>query len=135
MLHIKIQQPRQLPRTIPEIVVREILQSAYGGYKLERRETLLDIVVLELLFSTGLRVSELCSLTPDTFLLSNSELRLLVRGKGQKERVIELKTPELIVLLNTYCSKYAAEMTSQNAILNNQCGVNANIYMSHISGK
>lgn len=121
-LHIKIQQPRQLPRTISENVVRELLQSAYDGYKLERRESLLDIVVLELLFSTGLRVSELCSLTPDTFMLSNSELRLLVRGKGQKERIIELTTPELIVLLNTYSSKYAAEMASQNAILINQCG-------------
>ncbi len=121
-LHIKIQQPRQLPRIISENVVRELLQSAYDGYKLERRESLLDIVVLELLFSTGLRVSELCSLTPDTFMLSNSELRLLVRGKGQKERVIELTTPELIVLLNTYYSEYAAEMASQNAILINQCG-------------
>ena len=119
-LHVKIQYPRQLPRTIPENVVRELLQSAYDGYEPERRETLLDIVVLELLFSTGLRVSELCSLTPDTFLLSDSELRLLVRGKGQKERVIELTTPELIKLLNTYRTEYANEMISQNAILINR---------------
>lgn len=121
-LHVKIQYPRQLPRTIPENVVRELLQSAYDGYEPERRETLLDIVVLELLFSTGLRVSELCSLTPDTFLLSDSELRLLVRGKGQKERVIELTTPELIKLLNTYRTEYVNEMSSQNAILINRRG-------------
>ena len=121
-LHVKIQYPRQLPRTIPKNVVRELLQSAYDGYEPERRETLLDIVVLELLFSTGLRVSELCSLTPDTFLLSDSELRLLVRGKGQKERVIELTTPELIKLLNTYRTEYANEMSSQNAILINRRG-------------
>lgn len=121
-LHVKIQYPRQLPRIIPENVVRELLQSAYDGYEPERRETLLDIVVLELLFSTGLRVSELCSLTPDTFLLSDSELRLLVRGKGQKERAIELTTPELIKLLNTYRTEYANEMSSQNAILINRRG-------------
>ena len=121
-LHIKIQYPQQLPRTIPEETVRKLLQSAYDGYAPVRRETLLDIVVLELLFSTGLRVSELCSLTPETFLLSNNELRLLVRGKGRKERMIELTTPELIVLLNKYCSEYATETASQNAILINRRG-------------
>lgn len=121
-LHFKIQYPRQLPRTIPEETVRKLLQSAYDGYEPGRRETLLDIVVLELLFSTGLRVSELCSLTPDTFLLTDSELRLLVRGKGQKERMIELTTPELITLLNAYRSEYAAEAKYQNAILINRRG-------------
>ena len=39
---------------------------------------------MELLFSTGLRVSELCSLSVGTFLLGESELRLLVNGKGRK---------------------------------------------------
>ena len=121
-LHIKIQYPQQLPRTIPEETVRKLLQSAYDGYDPVRRETLLDIVVLELLFSTGLRVSELCSLTPETFLLSNNELRLLVKGKGRKERMIELTTPELIALLNIYCSEYATETDSQNAILINRRG-------------
>ena len=121
-LHIKIQYPQQLPRTIPEETVRKLLQSAYDGYKSGQRETLLDIVVLELLFSTGLRVSELCSLTPYTFLLTNNELRLLVRGKGRKERMIELTTPELIVLLNKYCSEYATETAAQNAILINRRG-------------
>ena len=121
-LHIKIQYPQQLPRAIPEDVVKRLLQSAYDEYDLTHRETLLDIVVLELLFSTGLRVSELCSLTPDTFLLSVSELRLLVRGKGRKERMIELTTPELMVLFNKYCSEYATETASQNAILINRRG-------------
>lgn len=121
-LHIKIQYPQQLPRTIPEYVVKKLLQSAYDGYDPTRRETLLDIVVLELLFSTGLRVSELCALTSDTFLLSRSELRLLVNGKGQKERIIELTIPELIALLNKYHSEYAAEIASQNIILINHRG-------------
>jgi site-specific recombinase XerD len=44
-----------------------------------------DKAILELLFSTGLRVSELCSLTSDINL--NSE-ELSVRGKGGKVRVV-----------------------------------------------
>ena len=97
-LHIRIHSPQQLPRVIPEQIVRALLQSAYNAYMPGCREVLRDIVVLELLFSTGLRVSELCALTKDTFLLNDSGLRLLVRGKGRKERILQIKTPELLQL-------------------------------------
>ena len=85
-LHIRIHSPQQLPRIIPEQIVQALLQSAYDAYAQGDREVLRDILVLELLFSTGLRVSELCALSQDTFLLSDSGLRLLVKGKGRSER-------------------------------------------------
>ncbi len=44
-----------------------------------------DRAILELLFSTGLRVSELCSLTRDIDLNSDE---LSIRGKGGKVRVV-----------------------------------------------
>jgi site-specific recombinase XerD len=46
-----------------------------------------DRAILELLFSTGLRVSELCSLTRDINLGSDE---LSIRGKGEKVRVVFL---------------------------------------------
>lgn len=42
-------------------IVPDLLQSAYNVYTSGCREVLRDIVVLELLFSTGLRISELCA--------------------------------------------------------------------------
>jgi len=57
--------------------------------------------VLELLFSTGLRVSELCALSKDTFLLKNGELKLLINGKGRKERILQITTPELLQVVQT----------------------------------
>lgn len=45
-----------------------------------------DKAILELLFSTGLRVSELCSLSTDDVDLSRDEFS--VRGKGDKVRVV-----------------------------------------------
>ncbi len=48
-------------------------------------KSLRDKAILELLFSTGLRVSELCSLTSDINLNSDE---LSVRGKGGKVRVV-----------------------------------------------
>lgn len=121
-LHIRIQAPRQLPRTIPTQAVHDLLQSAYDAYSPGRREILRDIVVLELLFSTGLRVSELCSLSTETFFLGKNELRLLINGKGKKERVLRITTPELIQLLNTYFYEFALEMQNHGAILFNRRG-------------
>ena len=47
-----------------------------------------DRAILELLFSTGLRISELCSLSIDDVDLSRDEFS--VRGKGDKVRVVFL---------------------------------------------
>ena len=63
-LNIRIHTPHQLPRTIPGQTVHDILQAAYDAYKPGSRDVLRDIFVLELLFSTGLRVSELCMTQP-----------------------------------------------------------------------
>ena len=121
-LHIRIHSPQQLPRIIPEQIVRALLQSAYNAYTQGCRESLRDILVLELLFSTGLRVSELCALSQDTFLLSDSGLRLLVKGKGRKERIIQITTPELIQLVQTYCDAFSKEIQEQGIILFNRRG-------------
>ena len=47
-----------------------------------------DKAILELLFSTGLRVSELCGLNRDSINLARGEFS--VRGKGEKVRVVFL---------------------------------------------
>ncbi len=121
-LNIRILSPQQLPRIIPEQIVQALLQSAYDAYAQGGREVLRDIVVLELLFSTGLRVSELCALSKDTFLLNDSGLRLLVKGKGRKERIIQVTTPELLQLAQTYCDAFSKEIQEQGAILFNRRG-------------
>ena len=121
-LYIRIQSPKQLPRVIPNQIVHDLLQSAYADYTPSRRDVLRDIVVLELLFSTGLRVSELCALSKETFLLENDELRLLVNGKGNKERILQIATSELLRLVQTYCSEFHAEIQAQGAILFNRRG-------------
>jgi len=51
-------------------------------------EDLRDKTILELLFSTGLRVSELCALNRDSINLKSGEFA--VRGKGDKVRLVFL---------------------------------------------
>jgi site-specific recombinase XerD len=56
-----------------------------------------DKAILELLFSTGLRVSELCSLTSD---LDLSRDEFSIRGKGGKVRVVFLSSKAKEILKN-----------------------------------
>ena len=60
-----------------------------------------DRAILELLFSTGLRVSELCSLSRDIDLNSDE---LSIRGKGGKVRVVFL-SDEAKAILKDYLAK------------------------------
>lgn len=60
-----------------------------------------DALILELLYGTGVRVSELVGLDKNSVDLRN--LRILVKGKGKKERIIPI-APELAEMIKNYYS-------------------------------
>ena len=118
-----ITYPKELPRVIPKGAIEALLKSAYKEYQDSRDHWLLrDILVLELLFSSGMRVSELCKLTPETFQLSNNSLRLLIYGKGRKERALQISTPELLALAGKYLIAFGPRIAESGAILINRRG-------------
>ena len=121
-LRVRIHTPKQLPRTIPEHIIRGILMQVYSTYSPENVWSLRDIVVLELLFSTGVRVSELCELTVYTFLLKEHGLQLIVHGKGDKERILELTSPELLKLFHLYYATFSEQICRHDRILINNRG-------------
>jgi len=75
---------RPLPRTLTVDEVEALLQAPDG----ESPRGLRDRALLEVLYATGIRISELCGLTlPD---LRDDGQLLLVRGKGGKQRLVPL---------------------------------------------
>ncbi len=70
-----------------DLITQEELQRLLDSPNSTSLKDLRDKAILELLFSTGLRVSELCSLTSDINLKSDE---LSIRGKGGKVRVVFL---------------------------------------------
>ena len=109
-LKIKYQGPRLLPRTIPIHVIQTLLSAAYDDLKDARtayqsRSALRNTAVLELLFATGVRVSELCSLGEGDVDLVNMTVRVL--GKGSKERVIQIGNPQVLQILKRYQSAHS----------------------------
>jgi len=75
---------RKLPETLTEEEVLKILAAPTGGDAFGLR----DRAILELFYSSGLRVSELCDLTLQQVDLERGFVRVI--GKGSKERVVPL---------------------------------------------
>ena len=98
-------QPTILPRTIPLRVVESVLRAAHNETQQAetiagKRQAWRETAVLELLFATGMRVSEVCGLLADDVDLLDRYVR--VYGKGSKERMIQLENAEVLSALGTY---------------------------------
>jgi integrase/recombinase XerD len=77
--------PQGLPKALTEEEVQALLDAVVGDGPVDRR----DRAVLELLYGTGMRISELCGLTLGSF---DADL-VRVFGKGAKERLVPLGRP------------------------------------------
>ena len=106
-LEVHFREPRLLPRTIPFHTIQSFLSVLYlqkdnakSTYQLHC--SIRDIAVIELLFATGMRISELCSLRPQDIDLKNNTV--LIYGKGSKERLLQIGNPEVITALNLYAT-------------------------------
>ncbi len=103
--HVRLRQPTILPRTIPLRVVESVLRAAHNETQQAetiagKRQAWREKAVLELLFATGMRVSEVCGLQADDVDLLDRYVR--VYGKGSKERMIQLENAEVLNTLETY---------------------------------
>ena len=76
--------PQRLPKDLSEAQVDRLLQAPDVNVPLELR----DKAMLELLYATGLRVSELVGLTLNDVSLRQGVVRVI--GKGNKERLVPL---------------------------------------------
>lgn len=89
---IRIKGPgrdKRLPKTLSEEEVDRLLDAARGLERLDDR--LRNVCLMELLYATGMRVSELVSLPASA--ARGDPRMLLIRGKGGKERMVPLSPP------------------------------------------
>lgn len=117
-VRIQIKEPKVLPTVLNIADVLKIFKSAYQARakisvkdSYSYRSITRDIAILELLFTTGIRVSELCSLKMEN--IGKNFSYILVKGKGEKERLIQICNKETILALKAYYNafKQAIEKT------------------------
>ena len=87
---------RGLPLVLRPEAAAEVIESAESGPLGSEVEKLRDRVLLELLYGSGLRVSELAGLDLEAINLRQCELRVL--GKGKKERMVPMSGKALEAL-------------------------------------
>jgi len=105
-IQLRFKEPFVLPKTIPLSVISALFEKMYGDLHKETNTSkqlnriIRDIAVLELLFATGVRVSELCSLKAEDVDLLYGTVK--INGKGSKERVVYIGNHEVIAALKKY---------------------------------
>lgn len=97
-----LETPKQW-KTLPEYLTEEEVTKLLTIAE-ETPDALRDKAILELLYSSGLRVSELCRLK----IYDVDDLFVKVMGKGQKERVVPLGKPALEAI-----DRYLCEVRAQ----------------------
>lgn len=106
-LKIRIKEPKQLPRVMNIREANRVFKSVYkmnlaieDKNTFSYKETLRNIVVVELLFSTGARVSEITNLKDDN--IDTVTGVITIRGKGNKERIMQVCNIEALKMLREY---------------------------------
>ncbi len=79
---------RPLPKVITEVQTQSLIDAAAT---IEGPEAVRLLCIVELLYASGLRVSELVSLPLNA--VTGEKRMLLVKGKGKKERLVPLGAP------------------------------------------
>lgn len=114
-MRILIKDSRKLPVVMD---VKEILRIFKAAYHTRARfsdtmsytylEALRNIVIIELLFSTGARVSEIADLKEASVNLNTGSI--IIKGKGNKERIIQVCNSEAIAILKEYHKAFKPKM-------------------------
>lgn len=104
-LELRFREAKLLPKIIPFHSIQAFLSTLYAqknkaktGY--QQQCCIRDIAVIELLFATGIRISELCSLKPQSIDFESNTV--LIFGKGAKERILQIGNPDVLSSLRLY---------------------------------
>ena len=114
-INVRFREPQILPRTIPEPTIAAFLSTMYKQKSLadttcQYNRILRDIAVIELLFSTGVRISELCALTIQQVDLVS--YKIIIYGKGSKERLIQIGNDDVKKVISEYYAAFETDILS-----------------------
>lgn len=124
-MRISIKEPTTLPKTME---LKEIVKILKFLYKIKEsfndknlysyKAIVRDIAVIEILFSTGMRVSELCNIKLNNINLQAGIIK--IKGKGDKERIIQICDNEAKKVLKEYFELFSEQIKKTKYFLINR---------------
>lgn len=123
-LRFQFRKEKILPKTIPYDILKSVYSYSeqkviYSKSKYQKQKAERNLLIISLLLSTGIRISELCHIQLKDINFSNRTLHII--GKGKKERILFLGDQTTFSLLKTYINKYCLQpndylFTGQNPL-------------------
>lgn len=113
-IKLRLKEPVILPKTIPTGYLKNLFQYLYDKRDNVNKNTYKyrilsrDIVILEILISTGIRISELCDLRREH--ISYSEKTIKIFGKCAKERILPVYNENLWREIKQYEELFGIEI-------------------------
>ena len=107
-VRISVRIPRRLPRPIDRTTLRAVLQAGEGRVAVRSKHASQNdatLLIIKLLIVTGLRISELTNLKIRD--VSTDASQMIVRGKGNRERIVFVTNAELQDAFRRYCATRA----------------------------
>lgn len=121
-MKIRIKEEKKLPSVMSTKEIFQILKKIYNKKRIHTDEnsysffeSIRNIIVIELLFNTGARVSEISGLKVDNINIDSGTI--LIRGKGNKERFIHIGDHEPISILKKYCQLFKKRIDAAGGYL------------------
>lgn len=124
-IETSIREPLLLPKTIPLDVISRLLSFAYqqivsAQTVYQSKCSVRNAAILELLFATGARVAEVCTLHNEDVDLLGGSVKFF--GKGSKERVIPIENFSVIAILTKYRSLFKNDIDKSQYFFINKLG-------------
>jgi integrase/recombinase XerD len=120
---IGLQGPRQQkykPQSLPRNEIEAIYDSLEGAVRRDERSSWRNLVLIELLYGMGLRVSEATGLKLDQ--VNIEEGIVLIKGKGNKQRLVPLGIKVVDSISHYLKHEYAAKGSRTDTLLLNRFG-------------
>jgi integrase/recombinase XerD len=125
-LRLDIRLGRILPRTVSlstlQVLFRQVYvkRNGHSGRTRSYNLAIRDVALFELMFSSGMRVSEISNLRVEAVDLERSAI--LVRGKGNKERLIPICDSEVHSALAAYVENRSIGQNPSDFFFTNRFG-------------
>jgi integrase/recombinase XerD len=125
-MDVRIKETKRLPRGISLADLKRLFQHLYQTKQsttapLPHRTLVRDIAVLETLFATGARVTEVCHLKLDDVDLTQGRIRIL--GKGARERLLHLPGQDTVAALLAYQALWHSPTPDNPYFFHNRLGL------------
>ena len=106
-------------KKLPKYLNYEEMEKLLNAIEIEKKEDIRDKLIVELLYSTGIRVSELVNIKIKDINIKEEQIRIM--GKGSKERIVLFGTKAketLKMYMNAYKEDFQGNINNQNLLIN-----------------